>query len=359
MMSTTSRGAMLSRRPTVRPLVITRSTFAGAGTKVGHWLGDNAATWQDYRISISGQLQFAFIYQVPMVGSDVCGYAENTTENLCARWATLGAFSPFYRNHAEDVSIPHEFYRWDSVAEAARNAIDIRYRLLDYLYTAFYIQSEDGTPLLNPLWAFYPNDKNTYAVDTQFFFGSSVLVSPVIDEDATSVSIYLPNDLYYDWYTLSSVQGTGAAITLNNIPFTSIPLHIRGGGILPLRSESANTTTALRQKPFTILVAPGSDGTACGTLYLDDGESLTQAATSEILFQYTSHTFTMNGTFGYDMGDVGISAVQVLGLQRSPGSVICDGEMMDTKDWSFNATNGVVGLSLNKPLTKEFSFTLK
>ena len=358
MMSAASRGAMLSRRPSVRPLVITRSTFAGAGTKVGHWLGDNAATWQDYRISISGQLQFAFIYQIPMVGSDVCGYAENTTENLCARWATLGAFSPFYRNHAEDVSIPHEFYRWDSVAEAARTAIDIRYRLLDYLYTALFIQSEDGTPLINPMWAFFPNDKNTYAIDTQFFFGSSVLVSPVIDEDSTSVSIYLPNELFYDWYTLAPVQGIGAAITLSNIPFTSIPLHIPGGSIIPLRLKSANTTTALRNQPFTILIAPDTDGIACGSLYLDDGVSLTQPAISEIVFQWSSNTFTMNGTFGYDTGNVGISGVQVLGLQKSPGRVECDGAVLDTKDWSFNGTNGVLELSVNKPLTKSFTFSI-
>jgi len=352
MMSNHSRNAMLSRRPQDRPLVITRSTFLGAGTYVGHWLGDNISDWPHYRISIAQMLAFSSIFQIPMVGSDVCGFGGNTTENLCARWMMLGAFYPFYRNHNELGSISQEAYRWESVADSARRAIDIRYRMLDYFYTAFYEQTVNGTPSLNPMMFLYPEDSNTFPIDLQFFFGSSVLISPVTEENGTSVDIYLPNDVFYDWNNgFSPVQGNGDTVSLEDIDYQTIPIHIRGGAILPLRSQGANTTTELRKQSFQIVVAPGQDGTASGTLYLDDGLSLEQAATSYISFEWDGSMFSMSGTYDYDAG-VNISTITVLGAGSQPQSITSNGADLSA---SYNSTTKVIDVEVNIPLTGDAS----
>ncbi|KAF1957917.1 hypothetical protein CC80DRAFT_36685 [Byssothecium circinans] len=319
MMSIASRNALLARRPTRRPLVITRSTFAGAGSHVGKWLGDNLSLWEHYRTSIANILEFASLFQLPMVGADVCGFGGNTTETLCARWATLGAFYPFFRNHNGDTSISQEFYLWPTVAEAARNAISVRYRLLDYIYTHLHRQSVTGLPMLNPLFFQYPEDRNTFAIEHQFFYGDNILVSPVLEENSTAVSIYLPKGVFYDYWTHERIEGTGSYVNLTDIPFTSIPLHIRGGSIIPLRAESTNTTTELRKQNFVLWIAVNETNQAEGSLFLDDGDSLNQNATSEINFSYTNGSFVMTGTFNYQTTVV-IQNVTILGASRSGNS---------------------------------------
>ncbi|KAF2643844.1 alpha-glucosidase b [Massarina eburnea CBS 473.64] len=312
MMSRVSQQAMLKRRPGKRPMVITRSTFVGAGNYVGHWLGDNVSGWDQYIISVRHLLQFVSFFQVPMVGADVCGFLDNTTEELCARWTVLGAFYPFYRNHNVDNARSQEAYRWESVAAAARKAIDLRYRLLDYIYTAMYRQTKDGTPMLAPVWMHYPGDAATLAIETQFFYGPSLLISPVTQQSATSVTLYLPNDIFYDFFTFKKANVTGSSTTYSNISTSDVPVHIKGGSIIPARVNSANTTTALRKEDFELFVALDADAKAKGSLYLDDGESTVQTSISEIEFSLEGSKIKADGSFGFKT-DVSVKKVTVIG----------------------------------------------
>lgn len=242
------------------------------------------------------------------------------------------------RNHAGDTSIFQEFYRWPLTQSAARNAINIRYRLLDYIYTAFHRQTQTGLPLLNPLFFHYPEDSNTFTIEHQFFYGDDILVSPVLEENSTDVSIYLPEGVFYDWWTLEQVIGTGSWINISDVAFDSIPLHIRGGAILPLRAESANTTTELRKQDFVIWIAPNASGQATGSLYLDDGDSIEQDGVSEISFSFDNGRFSMTGDFGYatELQVKNITLLGANGQQTLQGPVPLTGEYSVT----FNGTGG-------------------
>ncbi|OJT01982.1 hypothetical protein TRAPUB_7516 [Trametes pubescens] len=355
MMSTATRDAMVSRRPGERPLIITRSTFAGAGSRVGKWLGDNLSEWAQLRQSLSGILGMAGVYHIPMVGADICGFGANTTETLCARWAMVGAFYPFMRNHNGDTSISQEFYRWPTVAQAARNALDIRYRLLDYIYTAFHTAHTSGTPVLHPLWYQFPKDANTFAIDTQFLFGDSILVSPVVEENVTSVRAYYPDAPFYDFHTLAKthVEG-GGFIEHTDVNFTSIPVSIRGGVVLPLREKGALTTAELRKTDFELVVAPAVDGTASGSLYLDDGISITPKTQTNVAFAYKKQKLTVKGTFGHATG-VDVARVRFLDVASAPKSVKFNGKTVAKNAIAFDAASRVLDVALKTPFNSGFT----
>lgn len=207
------------------------------------------------------------------------------------------------------------------------------------------------------MWFKYPQDENTFTLEYQFFYGDSILVSPVTGDNATSVSIYLPQDVFYDFDTLSAVGGAGSFITLSDIPFTKIPLYIKGGAILPLRAQSAMTTTALRKKDFEFIVAPDIQGEASGTLYIDDGESINPASYTDVNLRFKEGKLEIRGVFGYTPPTgVNISLVRFLGVDSQPNGVLIDGKYIhDGSGYSYNPLMKVLDVVIDVPFVKDLS----
>lgn len=258
-----------------RPFLLSRSTFIGSGAVTAHWTGDNAATWDDLAASIITMNNLA-LFGISMTGADICGFMEDTTEELCARWIEVGAFSPFSRDHNNANSIPQELYRWESVAEAGRNVLSLRYQLLPHLYTLMYLAHTSGATVHNALWMHFPSDPNCFSQDGQYMWSDNVLFIPVLEGGARNVTGYFPSSVWYPLMgNLSSPIDTtagGKYLTLST-PLTTTNVFVRGGAIL-LMQESAMTTHAARQTFFTLVAALDADGSASGQLYLDDGEQL-------------------------------------------------------------------------------------
>ncbi|MCJ1474014.1 hypothetical protein MMC13_002672 [Lambiella insularis] len=338
--------ALLNVFPGKRPFIIGRSTFPGSGMFAGHWGGDNFSLWAYMYFSIPQALSFS-LFGIPMFGVDTCGFQGNSDEELCNRWMQLSAFFPFYRNHNDLNSISQEAYVWSSVIDATKTAMAIRFQLLPYIYTLFYQAHTTGSTVMRAMAWEYPSDPNLVNADRQFFLGPAILVTPVLDQGATSVDGIFPGTgkgtIYYDWYTQTQVDIViGQNLTIA-APLGHIPVYIRGGYVLPMQ-QPAMTTTAARATPWSVLVALSTEGTASGSLYLDDGSSLTQNATLYVELAATSSSQLWASGRGMFMDMNPLSNVTILGAE-APGNVTLNASPVAASGVSYNASTKVLIVS--------------
>ncbi|ETL36413.1 hypothetical protein L916_11599 [Phytophthora nicotianae] len=278
-----------------------------------------------------------------MVGADICGFALNTTEELCARWTALGSFYPFARNHnVKDVN-SQETYLWDSVAEIGRKFIGMRYRLLPYLYTLGYEAHATGIPIARAMFFEFPEDTSARSspyVDNQFMLGSSLLVIPVLTEGATNVTGYVPKGVWYDLFNYTKLESVGANVSWE-VSLYDMPVHVRGGSVLPMH-QAALTSTSARTTPYSLLVALSANDTANGELYQDDidavnGDEHSTVVSFTVSGSELSSKVVRNNYSGGDFTDL-ITDVIVLGVPTKPSQVIV------------SSSDTVLGFSYNETL---------
>jgi len=268
LMSEGTRNGMLKSRPDVRPLVITRATYAGGQRYAAVWTGDNSSTWEHLRISLR-ELMTMGLSGLDLAGADIGGFALSPSPDLYTRWLEAGVFYPYCRTHTSIGTRDQEPWSFGNRRERInRDSIDLRYRLLPYLYNAFYQASQTGLPVMRALLLDYPNDPEAVSQENEFLFGDDLLVAPVVKDGERTWPVYLPAGTWFDFWSNRSYQGP-AHITVH-APLDRIPLFARGGAIIPTQ-EVVQYVDQKPIDPITFEVYP--EGKSSRVYYEDDGIS--------------------------------------------------------------------------------------
>nr|WP_197489695.1 TIM-barrel domain-containing protein [Rossellomorea aquimaris] len=222
-------------------------TFSRAGTTGAQehgifWAGDQTSTFSAYRDAIRAGLS-ANASGIPFWSWDLAGFTGSfPTAELYKRSTTMSAFSPIMQFHSEKAnpSVSEERSPWNvadrtgdsTVIDTFREYTNMRMNLLPYIYSEAKKSSDQGVPLMKSLGIEYPEDSNTHAISTQYLFGDSLLVSPIVEQGAQSRDLYLPEGEWIDFFYGAKRPGNQ---TINYYAgVDDIPVFVRSGSILPM-----------------------------------------------------------------------------------------------------------------------------
>ena len=301
---------------TKRVFILTRSYFAGQQRYGANtWSGDIASSWQNFRKQVPICLSYTLTAN-PNVNTDIGGFfagsyntqGENSAtrnpqyQELYVRWMQFGAFTPMMRSHGTGVyrEIYHYGKPGEPVYDALVDAIKLRYSLLPYTYSLSWQVSQADKSFMRALFMDFKADSLTWNNGSEFMYGPSLLVCPVLhplytqeriiraneysgwDKNEATGELYAPVDWdapkqyevylpkgteWYDYHTNERYNG-GQKVSAA-APLAYSPLYVKAGSIIPV-SRDVQYASVEAWDTLTIRVYPGAD--AEFVLYEDEGD---------------------------------------------------------------------------------------
>jgi alpha-glucosidase (family GH31 glycosyl hydrolase) len=258
------------------------------------WSGDVYSRWETLKTHIPIAINTA-LTGIPYWGTDIGGFVptDEFTAELYVRWFQFGAFCPLFRSHGRTWKLrlpwgwntgdpgPIEIRNYNGAAVPdssqlhnpqvemiCRKYLELRYRMLPYLYSLMHESTITGMPLMRSLWLHYPDDPKAVACGDAYLWGPYLLVAPVVEKGATTRSVYLPPGEWTDFWTGEQIEG-GREIS-RAVDLEAVPLYVRAGSIVPLGPVKQYADEKVDQR-ISISIYPGRD--ASFLLYEDDGVS--------------------------------------------------------------------------------------
>ena len=258
-----------------RVCILTRSAFLGQqryGTI--NWSGDIGGNWDAYTRQIVAGLNYT-ITGLPYWTTDIGGffrpgrsqYTDEEFRELLTRWFQWGAFNPVFRIHGYQSET--EPWKYGEQVEAnMKKILNLRYRLLPYIYSEAWQITKNGSTMMRPLIMDFNGDDIALNQPYEYMFGKAFLVAPVTKPGVNQRDIYLPESTgWYDFWTGRHFDG-GQTIKAAS-PLDRIPLYIKAGSIIPMGPFIQYATE--KTDPIEIRIYPGTNGEF--VLYEDENDN--------------------------------------------------------------------------------------
>ncbi len=284
---------------TERPFILSRAGFAGLQRYAAIWTGDNRAE-DDHMLLGLRLIGSLGLSGVSFSGMDIGGFTGGANSALYTRWMQIGAFIPYFRNHTGFNTKSSEPWTYgEDALDVSRNYIDLRYKLLPYLYSTFYESTQNGMPVLRSLAINYTFDPRIFKPEyqNQYMFGQALLVAP-FESTKEFGKIYFPEGNWYNLYNDEKYQGKQEII--QPITICQLPVFVKEGSIIPMQSLVQSTADA----PTDTLLLHVYNGVKPNEFiyYEDDGRSFNYEKNDfykrSISFNPAAREFILGGVTG-------------------------------------------------------------
>ena len=248
---------------------------------------------------------------------DIGGYKGGIEDSeLYMRYVQFGTYSPILRLASESGKYyKREPWKWDAKTfKIVHDYLNMRHRLIPYLYSEAFKYSSMGSPLVQPLYYKYPEAFDEPLYKNEYYFGTELFVSPIVskkDEIMNRVvhRIFIPNGVWYDFKTGKKFVG-GTAGGKRYVTFykdEDYPVFAKTGAIIPMAVlDKENLNDVSSPKTMEIHVFPGRSNTY--KLYEDDGITTKyregESFITEINYYYKENDFSV--TIQPQKGRIGV-----------------------------------------------------
>ncbi len=260
LMNRAAHEALHKLKPDQRPWLFTRSAWAGIQRYAWNWTGDIQSTWEALRMSIPSILGLS-LSGMGMTGPDIGGFSGDPPAELYLRWFQMATFLPLFRTHSAIGTARREPWVFgEPYSTILGDFLKLRYRLLPYLYTLAWQAGQTGQPFIRPLWWMNLKDVDLWDVQDAFLCGPDLLIAPVLEPQAQTRSIRLPEGDWYSFWEDVRYEGTDTIEILTTLD--RLPVLVRAGSILPI-------ATSQQLELHVYIPRHGHDQ---GTLFSDAGD---------------------------------------------------------------------------------------